>query len=247
MNARVRWATVAFAMLLAVPGLAAESGPDTSRVRTGSAPGRGGVGGMIGGSYFYAADDYSQGALPRFDFSGHYRYTFSPGLRAQVSPGFTWAAYSKNEPPPFVDPAFPSDATKEHYLTQLVAVSVQLQLTTGRRPWLYYLGAGPGLYRVWVQDHRKVLRDPDPGSLVLHRDVYWGFTAEIGVERFLKALPSTSVEFSFVSHYVMAEDAQKFPSGWNSTIGVAALRVGVNYYFDLMKPKKTSELPGGLR
>ena len=247
MKARVRWAGVAFAMLLAAPGLAAETRPDSTRIRTGSAPGRGGVGGLVGGSFFYASDDYSQGALPRFCFDGHYRYVFSSRVRGQVSPGFTWAAYSKKESPPFVDPAFPSDATKEHYLTLLVPTSVQLQLTMGRRPWLYYVGAGPGLYRVWVQNHRKVVRDPS--SLELHRNLFWGFTAEVGVERFLKALPSTSVEVALASHTVLSEDTQKFPTAWNSGLGAAALRAGVNYYFDLMKPKRTSEmpLPGGAK
>jgi hypothetical protein len=249
MKARVRWAGVAFAMLLAAPCLAAGSAPDSTKVRTGAIPGRGGVGGLLGGSLFYAADDFSKGALPRFSFDAHYRYVFSSRVRAQASPGFTWAAYSKKEPPPFVDPAFPTDQTKENYLALLVPISAQLQLTMGKRPWLYYLGAGPGLYRVWVQDHRKVLRDPDPGSLELHRGLFWGFTAEVGVERFLKALPSTSVEVALASHYVFSEDTQKFPSGWNSKIGVMALRVGANYYFDLKKPKKSSEvqLPIGAR
>src|SRR5262245_45506462 len=61
------------------PAPAATAGP-----REGAAAGRGGVGGSIGGSWFNAADDYSAGAQIRFDFSGRYRYVFSPHWRFQV-------------------------------------------------------------------------------------------------------------------------------------------------------------------
>jgi len=246
MNSSVRWAGVAFAMLLATPCLA-QAPVDTSAVRTGSAPGRGGVGALIGGSFFHASEDFSQGAQPRFSFDARYRYTFTRRFRGQFSPAFTWSAYSKNELPPFVDPASPSDLTKENYLAQLVPVSVQMQLLMGRRPWLYYVGVGPGLYRVWVQNHRKVVRDPDPASLELHQGVFWGFTAEVGVEKFLKSLPTTSVEFSLVSHYVLSEDQAKYPSGWNTNLGAAAFRVGANYYFELNRPKRDPDLPAGVR
>jgi hypothetical protein len=249
MIARARWVSIAlFAMLVAAPCLAqdaptptpAPSPPPTS-ARTGTQPGRGGVGGLIGGSYFYSADEFSKGALPRFDFSGQLRYVFSRGLRLQVSPGFTWAAYSKTEPPPFVDFRSPGDLTKEGYLSLVVPISTQLQMTWGKSPWHYHLGGGPGVYRLWVQNHRHVLVDPQ--TFRLHRGAYLGFTVEAGVERFLKALPNTSVEVSATHHYVMAKRDDQFPTGWNAAVGLVGLRVGTNYYFDVNKPKKTSELP----
>ncbi|TMQ70279.1 MAG: hypothetical protein E6K80_09000 [Candidatus Eisenbacteria bacterium] len=206
-----------------------------------SVPGRGGVGGLIGGSLFHASKEYSKGALPRFDFSGQYRYVITRHWRFQVSPGFTWAAYSKKEPPPFPDPRFPNDLTKENYLALIVPVSAQLQMVWGKSQWLYHLGAGPGIYRVWVENHRKVLYDPV--TLRLHRGPYWGTTAELGVERFLKTLPNTSIEVSMAHHYVLATRDEQFPTGWNSPIGVIALRAGTNYYFDLNRPKKTTDLP----
>jgi hypothetical protein len=208
-------------------------------------PGRGGVGGLIGGSFFYSSDDYSKGALPRFDFSGQFRFIMRRSLRFQVSPGFTWSAYSKTEPPPFTDPAFPNDRTKEEYLALLNPVSAQLQLVWGRSTWLYHLGAGPGVYRLWVENHRKVLRDPQ--TFRLHRGAYYGFTIEAGVERFLKALPSTTIEVSAASHSVFSTRDDQFPTGWNSPAGAIALRAGTNYYFDLNRPKKTPDLPVGIR
>jgi len=212
---------------------AAESG--------GASAGRGGVGGQIGGSYFFAADDYSVGAQPRFDFAGHFRYVVTRRFRLQVSPGFTWSGYSKEEPPPFIDPDVPEDQTKEHYLTLLVPISVQGQFTWDLGPWHWHAGAGPGLYRLWVENHRKVLEDPV--TFRLHRGTYFGGSGELGVERFFKALPSTSVELSIAGHYVSAVRDDQFPTGWNSNLGAAGIRLGANYYFDLERAKKAQELP----
>ncbi|HET9327344.1 MAG TPA: outer membrane beta-barrel protein [Candidatus Eisenbacteria bacterium] len=208
-------------------------------------PNHAGVGGLIGGSWFYAAEDYSEGSHPRFDFSGQFRYNLRPSWRLQVSPGFTWSAYSKKHSPPFTDPKFPEDTNKESYLTLLVPVSAQIQWIWGRSPRLYHVGAGPGVYRLWIENHRKVLADP--ATQRLHRGNYFGFTAEVGAEQFLKGLPKTSVEISMAQHHVMAERDDQFPSGWNSAARTIALRAGVNYYFDLNKPKETSELPPGLK
>lgn len=251
MIARASWlGTALLAVLMAAPCLAQEApapspspSPATPSARTGSMPGRGAVGGLIGGSLFYSAEEYSKGALPRFDFSGQFRYVMAPHWRLQVSPGFTWSAYSKNEPPPFTDINNPGDLTKENYLSLLVPVSAQIQMTWGKSPWHYHLGAGPGLYRLWVQNHRKVLVDPQ--TFRLHRGVYLGFTAETGVERFLKVLSNTSVEVSLAHHQVLATRDEQFPTGWNSAVGVLGLRAGVNYYFDVNKPKKSElGLPG---
>jgi len=248
MIARAWWVIIAFfAMLAAAPCLAQEA-PSPSPPPAPPAPaikslvGRGGVGGLIGGSYFYTAEDYSYGAQFRFDFSGQFRYGISSKLRFQMGPGFTWSAYSKEVPPPFSDPKFPADSTKESYLTQIVPISAQIQLVWGKSPWLYHVGVGPGLYRTWVENHRKILTDPV--TLRLHRGVYWGTTAELGVEHFLKALPNTTIEVNLAHHYVFTTRGDQFPTGWNSSLGVLALRVGTNYYFDLNRPKKTPDLPG---
>jgi hypothetical protein len=207
----------------------------------GATPRRGGVGGQIGGSYFVATQDYSTGALPRFDFAGHFRYVIAKGFRLQLSPGFSWSGYSKEESPPFTDFRFPADRTKEEYLTLLIPVSAQGQLTWDLGHWHWHLGAGPGIYRVLVENHRKTLEDPV--TFRPHRGLYLGGSGELGVERFFKALPSTSVEFSVVGHYVNATRDDQFPTGWNSSLGAAAVRVGASYYFDLQRAKKAPELP----
>src|SRR4029453_6986931 len=189
---------------------------------TGAAPGRGGIGGLIGGSFMLVDADYSKGALPRFDFAGHWRYVFSRSFRMQVSPGFTWSGYAQEEPIPFTDPRYPADQTKHNMLTLIVPISGQIQYTRHRGPWVYHAGLGPGVYRVWVENRRKVLKDPT--TFAVHRGTYPGGTAEIGAERFFKALPSTSVEVQTVFHFIFAQWDEQFPNGFNSNLGNLGLR-----------------------
>ncbi len=223
---------------------AAKAAPAKGAHRVGAdAAGRAGIGGLIGGSYFYAAGDYSKGALPRFDFSGHWRYSFSDQWRGQISVGFTWSAYNKKEAPPFQSIDYPDQTSKEGFITQLVPVSVQIQRRFGGPKWNYHIGVGPGLYRVMVQDHRKVQKDPV--TYEAHQSVHPGFTVEYGMERFARSMPSTSFEINAATHYVFAKDDEKFPSGFSDNLGAFAIRMGVNYYFDtaLLKPKTKEPLP----
>ena len=248
MSSIVRWAGIALLAMLAVvtPARAADTTAVTPRA-TGLAVGRSGLGGLIGASWIHSSGDYAQGALPRPGFVGQFRYQFSPRLRLQVSPGFTWNAYTKHETPPFVDPAFPADQTKQRYLTVLVPVTGQVQWVSPGRSGARHLGLGLGLYRVQVQNHRKDLRDPV--TFKVHRGVYVGGTAELGTERFLKSLPNTSVELNLVGHLVHAKRDEQFLAGWNDWIGTVGFHVGVNYYFDVgrLKPKEDLPLPGRVR
>lgn len=246
MSSCVRWAGIALLAVFAVasPARAADSTATAPpKLTTGSIPGRAGIGGMIGGSWFVAAGDYSRGSRPRFDFSGSFRYQLRPGLRLQFSPGFTWNGYSKTESPPFDDPGRPGDLTKEHYLTLLVPISTQVQWTHGGRSWFHHVGIGPGIYRVAVQHYRKELKDAR--TFLPHRGLYLGGTLELGTERFFKSLPNTALELNAASHLVLARRDQQFRAGWNDMLGSTALRIGVNYYYDVarLKPKEQVPLP----
>jgi hypothetical protein len=204
----------------------------------GAVPRTGSIGGMFGASAFYASGDYVKGAQPRMAFNASFRYTVTPWLRWQFSPGFAWAAYSHDEPAPFIDPAYPDQKDKEDHLTLVLPVTFQLHLLKPSGQWLYHVGGGPGLYRVWLENHRKVVKDPV--TLEIHRQVYPGFSVEVGAAKYLKSLPAVSVEGAVTSHYVFSEDKKMFPSGYNTAVGVVEVRVGANYHFSLVaKPKKT--------
>lgn len=214
------------------------------------APGRGGIGGAAGISYLRLDrtlgsnwfGDFSDGAQPRMSFAGQFRYVARRHWRWQVSPGFLWTSY-RDVPMPFTDPNFPSQTTKDKVVTLVLPVTAQLQYTLRRGWWIYHAGAGAGIYRVWVEDDRKVLRDPV--SLELIRKVHPGFVGQIGAERFLTGITDMSVEFSLVNHLVFAKDTTTFPSGFNSNLMATALQIGVNYYFDPGRRAPNARPPAG--
>jgi hypothetical protein len=211
----------------------------------GYAPSKGGIGGQIGGSTFafdrsFQKTDYSHGAKPRFAFAAHFRYTVNPSFRWQVSPGFTWAGYDR-VPPPMIDPRVPDDPDKHHYLVLLMPVSAQAQLTRRDGAWLTYLGAGPGVYRILVENQRHYVKDPV--TFRFHRGFYAGATAQLGVERFMTSMPSVSLEFAITSHLVLAQRDKLFPSGFNSNLTATEGRIGINYYFMTGGRKKTAAAP----
>jgi hypothetical protein len=243
MISRVCWVSGATLALLTVASacLGAESG---------YGPHRGSLGGLLGVSQTFADGDYSfardargnfgsRDARPRFAFSGNFRYVINPWLRWQVSPGFFWAGYDQKSPMPFIDPNYPNEQNKKSVLTLVMPISAQLQLTRAIGGWIYHAGGGPGVYRVWVENRRKVLKDPV--SKKLHRGFYPGASVQLGAEHFLKSLPSTAIEVSAAGHWTFADRPEQFPSGFNSALLATELRVGANYYFDVSrfsKPKR---------
>lgn len=231
----VRRAGAVIALLLGMAGAAWAQDADSTAAPIGHTPGRGGLGGTIGGSYLAADGDYSKGAQPRLSFAGTFRYVIAPGSRWQIAPTYTWAAYTNTEALPFLDANFPADTRKDRVLTQMAGAHVQYQKVWGKGRSLWHLGAGPGIYRVWVQNRRKVYKDPV--TKVLHQSLHLGGSAELGYERFLKALPNTSIEVTGAWHAAFAKDDDKFPSGFNGNPMFGELRVGGNYYFDFNRKK----------
>lgn len=202
---------------------------------------RGSFGGLLGWGTFLADGDYAFRRNPdgsfgdadtrsRPAFAATFRYQATPWLRWQISPGYQWVGYQDDSPVPFPDRNYPDDATKEKYLTQLLPVSFQFHYTQQRGSWLYHAGAGPGLYRVWVQNRRKVLADPV--SLKRHVGWYPGASAEIGAARMLQSLPSVSLEGTLDAHWAFATREEQFPSGFNAHVFAMGLKIGANYHFD---------------
>jgi hypothetical protein len=242
MFTRVRIASVAVFLLLSSAAVSHAQQADSSHAApNGARPGRGAVGAQVGGTWMFADGDYSEGSLPRLAFSGSYRYVVSPRWSWQVSPYFSWAGYGASTLMPFTDPNYPADETKGEVLTQLVGANGQWQIWGGKNRWRWHVGAGPAAYRVVIQNRRKVLKDP--ASKRLHQGTYLGATAELGIERFTKKLPNTSVEWTLAYQTASAKRAKQFVSGFNGSPSVLELRMGGNYYFDFKKPKKPGASP----
>jgi hypothetical protein len=207
----------------------------------GMTAGRGAIGGQLGISRFWADADYSEGASSRLAFSGHFRYVLGPRFRWQISPGFTWSGYSSKVPMPVPDGNFPQDRQKNTNLVLLLPMSFQLQYLVHTKRWHYHLGVGPGIYRLWIENERVPL--VDPVSFFRHQGLYAGVSGELGVERFVRSLPSTSVEASVATHWVFAQRDDQFPTGYNSFLAATEVRVGANYYFDIGRLAQKSTLP----
>ena len=242
MFTRVRLASVVCLLSLASVSVSFAQQPDsTTSARSGARPERGSIGAQLGSSYILTGGDYAKGSQPRASFVGCFGYVISPRWRWQVSPYFTWNAYRTGTALPYTDPYFlPEEVkTKDAVLTQLVGANGQIQRTGTRANWTWHVGAGPAIYRVVVQDRRIVLKDP--ATRKLHQGTYLGATVEYGIERFLRSLPNTSLEWTVAYQTAFAKDNTSFPSGFNASPGALEIRFGAHYYYDFKTPKK----PGG--
>lgn len=244
MLTRVRLASVVFVLLSVLANTASAQAPDSARANNPMATGRGSIGGQAGLLWLIAGGDFSKGAQPRLSFSGHFRYMISPAWRWQVSPYFGWNAYRTGEPAPYPDLNHPADVDKDHMITEIAGGAAQLQRVSAHGRTRWHVGVGPAVYRIVVEDQRKV--SADPLSLERHHTTHLGATAELGWERFMKALPNTSVEWTFAYQTAFAADKTKFPSGWNDSPGGVEFRLGAHYYYNFDRNKKpaVSTKPG---
>src|SRR5258707_10380362 len=177
MNSRFRLASVVALVFLATACASHAQTADSVATR-GPLPGRGGIGGQMGGSYFIAEGPYSDGAQPRLSFIGHFRYVIGRHWGWQVSPYFTWTGYVSRVAAPYPDLNFPAEGTsKEFYITQIVGAAGQLQWITGGPPRRRPPGGGPPPYPGVVPKPRKGLKDPP--TLELHPGTPPRGTAEL--------------------------------------------------------------------
>lgn len=235
MSSRFCLASVVALLFLATASVSHAQKADSVATK-GALPGRGGIGAQVGSSYIVSGGEYADGSQPRLSFVGHFRYVINRHWGWQISPSFTWNGYVSHANAPFVDPNFPTEGvSKQFYLTQLIGVGSQLQWSGGSGRTRWHLGAGPAIYRVVIQNHRKVVEDPV--SRELHSATHLGATAEFGYERFSKQLPNTSLEGTIAMHTAFAKSDDKWLSGWNDSPVLAEVRFGGNYYYDFRRAK----------
>ena len=244
MISRVRLASLAFVLLVSsvTASFAQQSDSTTSVHPNGFRPHFGAVGGQLGIADIVAGGDYANGAMPRLCFNGSFRYVASPHWGWQVNPYYSWVGYKTGVSSPIMDPAYPTEITKDHYLTQVMGANAQVMRFFHHGGWLWHIGAGPAVYRVLLEDNRTIIKDPT--TFARHRATYMGATAEIGAEHFLKSLSTTSLEWTAGWHAAFAKDDTNFPNGFSDTPQVFELRFGGHYYFDLSAPKKSPTKPG---
>jgi len=244
MNVRFRPASVVAMIALATACAGVAFAADTTPVK-GPAPGRAGIGGQIGSSYIFAGGDYADGAQPRLSFAGHFRYQIDSHWGWQFSPQFTWNGYVSHVDAPYLaENSVGNNFTKQRYITQIAGLGSQLQYFGGDAGTRWHVGFGPAIYRVVVQNNRKVVRDTLSKELV--RGAHLGASAEFGIERMNKRLPNTSLEATVALQTVFAGDDTKYASGWNGTPMLVEVRIGGHYYYDFRRPKPAAKGAKGL-
>jgi hypothetical protein len=237
----VRLAGVVFLLLLVSATASFSQQPDSAAAaHSGARPGRGAIGSQLGGAYILSGGDYATNAQPRFSFEGSFRYVITSGWRWQVSPYFAWNAYTSDLDHRIQDKNYIAYPIKDIVLTQIVGANGQVQRTGTMGLWKWHIGAGPAIYRVVVQNHRRTVKDPLTNAN--HQGTYLGATVEYGFERFLRSQPNVSLEWTAAYQTAFAKDDARFPSGFNGAPGAAEIRFGGHYYFDFKAPKK----PGGI-
>ena len=244
MNVRFRPASVVAMIALATACAGVAFAADTTPVK-GPAPGRAGIGGQIGSSFIFAGGDYADGAQPRLSFAGHFRYQADAHWGWQFSPQFTWNGYVSHANAPFeAQNSVPGNRTKQKYLTQIAGLGSQLQYFGGSGDTRWHVGFGPGVYRVVVQNNRKVVMDPV--TTELHKSAHLGLGAEFGIERLTKRLANTSLEATVALQTVFAGDDTKYASGWNGTPMLVEIRIGAQHYYDFRRSKPAAKGAKGL-
>src|ERR1051326_2420161 len=121
MNSRFRLASVVALVFLATACASHAQTADSIATR-GPLPGRGGIGGQIGGSYFIAEGPYSDGAQPRLSFIGHFRYVLGRHWGWRGSPFFRGPGSVSRVGAPYPALNSPAEGTSREFYTPQIGI-----------------------------------------------------------------------------------------------------------------------------
>jgi hypothetical protein len=178
-----------------------------------------------------ATGELKRGQRPRIIGKLHFQYVMSRDWRLSLRAGFGWLGYD-DTPAPFVlqaeQPA--GDPTRTDQLVIFNPFSAVLAYTHKLSDsWQGFVGAGPGMYRVNIQnDHRTIF---DPVTHARYRYFSPGASAEGGAEYFLAANRNVSLEGVSSIHYLLRDNKDRFPSGYSGKHMFLDVSIGVNVYF----------------
>jgi len=178
--------------------------------------GKGSVG-ASGGLVLITGDkDLSRKAQPRL--LGHFdlRYVMHPRLAVHGTFGRGWNSYSgRADTLTIIEP---------------ITFGLEYRHVMDQRPrYLPHVGAGVGVYSMWVRKSLKVTRDPI--TLENRHTVDWGMNVTGGLEYFMTR--SVTVNYDFVWHKIFSADMKDFPSEFGGDDSFIQFVIGVNYYFSM--------------
>jgi len=237
---RPRWALAALAAgLFAVPSV----------VQAEEIPGKGSVGGTIGFPIILATGELKQGQMPRLMGKANFQYVINKDWRTSFKFGYGWFGWSDKFNAPFILQAAEAggDTTKGDQLLILNPFTATMQYTHElSKNWLAWVGAGPGVYRVNIQnDHRTIY---DPVTHERFKFGSFGVSGTAGAEYFIPANKNVSLLGSATIDYLFNSNTEKYPSGYSGKYMFMDLSIGVNVYFKPLGAKSAptpvpSEIP----
>lgn len=178
--------------------------------------GKGGIGGSGGFMLVTGDKDLSRNAQPRLLGNIDVRYVSHPWLGFHGSFGRGWNSYSgRNDTLTIVEP---------------VTFGAEYRQVLERWPrYVPHVGAGFGVYSVWVREKLRVTEDPQ--TLERRHTINPGMNITAGLEYFMTR--SVTVSYDFMWNKIFSKNTKDFPSGFGGDYSYVQLVVGVNYYFSM--------------
>jgi outer membrane protein W len=163
-----------------------------------------------------ADEDVAENAAPRLSGDLSFTYFWDENLVGDLTIGYAWNRLGDNE---------------ERWMIQMVPMTLGVRYVMKRqsrnRP---YVGAGAGAY-VWAIQTKDLGAAKDDITYERYRRADFGFYGVAGVERRLKNSLTATGDVAY--HYVLAENVEDFPSGYNGDKAFIQIRLGLKFWFSL--------------
>jgi len=235
---RPRWALAALAAgLVAIPSV----------VHAQYAPGQGSLGATFGVPLVLGPGDLKHGQVPRLMGKGNFQYVINRTWRTSFKFGYGWNGYNDQFNAPFVLQAAEAngDTTKGDQLVIMNPFTATIHWTHEfSKSWMWYVGGGPGVYRVNIQnDHRTIY---DPVTHERFKFGSFGISGEGGVEYFLPSNKNVSLLGQATVSHLFSSYKDRFPSGYSGPYTFMDVSIGVNVYFKPLGAKTAAPTPAKL-
>jgi hypothetical protein len=178
--------------------------------------GSGGIG-FRGGSLLFMQDpDIKEDASPRLSGDAVFSYVYGDHVNLDLTVGYGWNRLGDDE---------------RFWLASSVPITLGARyLLRDGREFRPYVGGGGGIY-VWSIHSKDLGAAKDPSTKERLRRADPGFYGILGVERRMSKHIVTTADGSY--HYIVAENIEDFPTGFNGNKGYFQVRLGVTFYFNL--------------
>jgi hypothetical protein len=200
----------------------------------------GSLGATLGVPFILAPGELKWGQKPRIMGKGNFQYVINKSWRTSFKFGYGWNGYSDEFNAPFTLQAAEAagDTSKGDQLVIMNPFTATVHWTHEMsKNWMWYVGAGPGVYRVNIQnDHRTIY---DPVTHERFKFGSFGISGTGGMEYFLPSNHNVSLLGTATVDHLFSSFKDRFPSGYSGPYTFMDVSIGVNVYFKPLGAKST--------